>query len=260
MGFLRAPAQQTGEFRRLDGFNEQGNDAVGRDTTRHQAREPDDSDRVAHSPERLELPAGQEQPEAKERACEQASGETPAGARVELEAVAAIRDDRGPNFISRENGQRKIVVSANVAGRDLRSVVDGIREAVAASVTLPPGYALEYGGQFESEAAASRRLLWLGISVVLGVLVLLTAAFRSFGDAVIIMLNLPLALIGAIVAEFFGSPTLGLGFRISTSIGQLDLAMVWSAIVVAALSGTLFYGIIAFFERRATFWHPSQRG
>ncbi len=68
-----------------------------------------------------------------------------------------------------------------------------------------------------------------------------------------------LALIGAIVAEFFGSPTLGLGFRISTSIGQLDLPMVWSAIVIAALSGTLFYGLIAFFEARATFWHPSQR-
>ena len=69
-----------------------------------------------------------------------------------------------------------------------------------------------------------------------------------------------LALIGAIVAEFFGSPTLGLGFRISTSIGQLDLAMVWAAIVVAALSGTAFYGIISVLERRATFWHPSQRG
>jgi len=69
-----------------------------------------------------------------------------------------------------------------------------------------------------------------------------------------------LALIGAIVAEFFGSPTLGLGFRISTSIGQLDLAMVWSAILVAALSGTAFYGVISLLERRATFWHPSQRG
>jgi NitT/TauT family transport system permease protein len=68
-----------------------------------------------------------------------------------------------------------------------------------------------------------------------------------------------LALIGAIVAEFFGSPTLGLGFRISTSIGQLDLPMVWSAIVVSALAGTGFYGLIALIESRATFWHPSQR-
>jgi len=128
--------------------------------------------------------------------------DTPSGARVPLEAVAAIREDRGPNFISRENGQRKIVVAANVAGRDLRSVVDGIREAVATSVKLPAGYSIEYGGQFESEEAASRRLLWLGLTVVLGILVLLAAAFRSLGDAVIIMLNLPLALIGGAVGVF----------------------------------------------------------
>ncbi|KUF11191.1 ABC transporter permease [Pseudoponticoccus marisrubri] len=69
-----------------------------------------------------------------------------------------------------------------------------------------------------------------------------------------------LALIGAIVAEFFGSPTLGLGFRISTSIGQLDLGMVWSAILVAALAGTFFYGLVSLIERRVTFWHASQRG
>ena len=68
-----------------------------------------------------------------------------------------------------------------------------------------------------------------------------------------------LALIGAIVAEFFGSPTQGLGFRISTSIGQLDLGMVWAAILVSALSGTAFYGLVAWAEARATFWHASQR-
>jgi CzcA family heavy metal efflux pump len=128
--------------------------------------------------------------------------DTPSGARVPLEAIATIREDRGPNFISRENGQRKIVVAANVAGRDLRSVVDGIQEVVAASVQLPAGYSIEYGGQFESEEAASRRLLWLGLTVVLGILVLLSAAFRSLGDAVIIMLNLPLALIGGAAGVF----------------------------------------------------------
>ena len=69
-----------------------------------------------------------------------------------------------------------------------------------------------------------------------------------------------LALIGAIVAEFFGSPTQGLGFRISTSIGQLDLGMVWSAILVSALSGTAFYGLVTLAERRMTFWHASHRG
>jgi len=68
-----------------------------------------------------------------------------------------------------------------------------------------------------------------------------------------------LALVGAIVAEFFGSPTLGMGFRISTSIGQLALDMVWSTILVAALAGSAFYGAVVLAERRATFWHPSQR-
>ena len=69
-----------------------------------------------------------------------------------------------------------------------------------------------------------------------------------------------LALIGAIVAEFFGSPTVGMGFRISTSVGQLSLDMVWAEIVVAALAGSLFFGAVALVERRVTFWHPSQRG
>ena len=128
--------------------------------------------------------------------------DTPSGAQVPLDAVAEIREDRGPNFISRENGQRKIVVAANVAGRDLRSVVDDIRRAVASTVDLPAGYSVEYGGQFESEEAASRRLLWLGFTVMLGILVLLSAAFRSVGDAVIIMLNLPLALIGGAIGVF----------------------------------------------------------
>jgi NitT/TauT family transport system permease protein len=68
-----------------------------------------------------------------------------------------------------------------------------------------------------------------------------------------------LALIGAIVAEFFGSPTVGMGFRISTSVGQLALDMVWAEIVVAALAGSAFYGAMALIEKRATFWHPSQR-
>ena len=69
-----------------------------------------------------------------------------------------------------------------------------------------------------------------------------------------------LALIGAIVAEFFGSPTVGMGFRISTSVGQLALDMVWAEIVVAAVVGSLFYGFMVIIEKGVTFWHPSQRG
>jgi len=72
-------------------------------------------------------------------------------------------------------------------------------------------------------------------------------------------INTTLALIGAIVAEFFGTPTVGMGFRISTEVGHLSLDMVWATIVVAALSGSLFYGAVALIERRATFWHASYR-
>ena len=92
----------------------------------------------------------------------QAMIDTPSGARVPLSAIAEIHEDRSPNFVTRENVQRKIVVSCNVAGRDLRSVVNDIQEHIAEEVTLPQGYRVEYGGQFESEAEASRRILLLG--------------------------------------------------------------------------------------------------
>jgi CzcA family heavy metal efflux pump len=133
---------------------------------------------------------------------EQTLLDVPKGARVPFSAVAEVREDRGPNFIMREGVQRRMVVQCNVAGRDLRSVVDDIRRRVQASVSLPRGYRIEYGGQFESEARASRRLLLLGAGVVLGILLVLASAFHSFKDAVIIMLNLPLALIGGVVGVF----------------------------------------------------------
>ena len=145
--------------------------------------------------------------------------DTPSGARIPLSAVAEIREDRGPNFISRENVQRKIVVMCNVAERDLRSVVNDVQRNVRASVSLPRGYHIEYGGQFESEAKASRLLLWLGVAVILGILVILTAAFRSFSDAVIIMFNLPLALIGGVVGVFISGGVLS----VASLIGFITL-------------------------------------
>ncbi|MEK7754504.1 MAG: efflux RND transporter permease subunit, partial [Acidobacteriota bacterium] len=124
--------------------------------------------------------------------------DTPSGARVPLAAIADVREDRGPNFVSRENVQRKIVVQCNVAGRDLRSVVNEVERKVRGAVSLPRGYHVEYGGQFESEARASERILWLGLAVIAGIFVILATAFHSFRDASIIMLNLPLALVGGI--------------------------------------------------------------
>ncbi len=122
----------------------------------------------------------------------------PSGASVPFAAIADIGRDRGPNTIGRENVQRRMIVMANVAGRDLVSVVGDIRAAITESVSLPPGYHVEYGGQFESAASAGNRLLFLGIVVIAGIFLLLVGAFGSARPALIVMLNLPLALIGGV--------------------------------------------------------------
>ncbi|SDJ51076.1 efflux RND transporter permease subunit [Microbulbifer yueqingensis] len=121
------------------------------------------------------------------------------GARVPFAAIADIRRERGANTISRENVQRKLVVMANVAGRDLISVVEDIRTALGDSITLPTGYHIEYGGQFQSAEAAATRLLFLGALVIVGIFLLLVAAFGNTREAWLVMLNLPLALIGGVV-------------------------------------------------------------
>ncbi len=126
--------------------------------------------------------------------------DTPVGTKVPLKMLADIRHDVGPNFISRENGQRKIVIMANVQERDLRGVVDDIRDAVSRSVELPRGYYVVYGGQFESESQASKTIALLSLVVVAGIFLFLFLAFRSIKNALLIMVNLPLALVGGIVA------------------------------------------------------------
>ena len=128
--------------------------------------------------------------------------DTPSGARVPLKMLAQIQDDLGPNLIVRESVQRRIVVSANTSGRDLRGVIDDIRARLDQELHLPAGYYVEYGGQFESEQAASRTLLLLGLVVVAGILLVLFLSFRSLRNALLIMVNLPLALIGGLVAVF----------------------------------------------------------
>lgn len=127
---------------------------------------------------------------------------TPDGAQLPLQALADVRYDLGPNTISRENVQRKIVIMANVAGRDLSSVVGDIRRQVEANVELPRGYHVEYGGQFESAESATRTLLVLGTAVIIGMYLLLFVAFHSARDAALIMVNLPLSLIGGVVGVY----------------------------------------------------------
>ena len=124
------------------------------------------------------------------------------GSQVPLSAIATIDRDRGPNFVMRENVQRRIVVQCNVSGRDLRSVVDDIQQRVSKAVTLPQGYHIEYGGQFESEAQASRQLLWLSLGVIVAIFFVLMSAFGSARDGALVMLNLPLALIGGVVGVY----------------------------------------------------------
>ena len=136
--------------------------------------------------------------------------DTPSGAKIPLRMLATIRDDVGPNTISRENVQRKIVVSANTSGRDLGSVIADTRAVIERDVELPPGYYVVYGGQFESEQSASRTIGFLGAFVVAGIFVLLFLAFRSTRNALLIMVNLPLALIGGVAAVFFGGGILSI--------------------------------------------------
>ncbi len=132
------------------------------------------------------------------------------GKKIALEQVADIVSVSGPSSISRENVQRKIVVSANVAGRDLRSVVMAIQQKISANVTLPEGYRIEYGGQFESEAKASSTLMFTSLLALLIIFLLLYQEFKDFKLAAIILLNLPLALIGGVFAILLTSNTLSI--------------------------------------------------
>lgn len=122
------------------------------------------------------------------------------GQKIPLEYIADISSTTGPNTINRENAQRKLVISCNVEGRDLRSVVNDIQHRINADVKLPEGYHLEYGGQFESEESATRTLLLVSLLSVLVIFLLLNNQFRSIKQSAIVLVNLPLALIGGVFA------------------------------------------------------------
>jgi CzcA family heavy metal efflux pump len=127
------------------------------------------------------------------------------GGKIPLEEVAEIVSVAGPNAISRENVSRKIVVSVNVAGRDLKSIVRDIEQAVEQKISLPEGYRVVYGGQFESAQSASRTLLITSLLSIGVIFLLLYMEFKSTRLAGIILLNLPLALIGGVFSVFFSS-------------------------------------------------------
>jgi Cu/Ag efflux pump CusA len=145
--------------------------------------------------------------------------DTPHGGPVPARLLADVRREEGPNMVLRENVQRRIVISCNVSGRDLGGVVDDIRATVAQSVPMPAGYRVEYGGQFESQQTASRRLLILGIGAIAALFMLLVLAFGRARDAFLVMLNLPLALIGGVAGVFLADGVLS----VASMIGFITL-------------------------------------
>jgi Cu/Ag efflux pump CusA len=125
--------------------------------------------------------------------------------KIPLHLVADIVSTTGPNTINRENVQRKTVVSANVAGRDIKSVVNDIKNLVGEKIVLPEGYRVEYGGQFEAESEASQVLFTASMFSILIIFFLLFQEFKNIKLAVIILINLPLALIGGVYSIYFTS-------------------------------------------------------
>ncbi len=136
--------------------------------------------------------------------------DTPTGVRVPIGQVAEVHVDQGPNTLNRENVQRRIIIQCNVAARDLGSVINDVRTAIASNVKLPQGYFVQYGGQFEAQEKASRLITLLSIVAISGIFLLLYVALKSARSAVLVMANLPLALIGGVVMVFLSGGTLSI--------------------------------------------------
>ena len=144
---------------------------------------------------------------------------TPAGPMVSLSQLGSIVETRGPNMITRENVQRKIVISANVAGRDVIGTVTELQGHVADGLDLPPEYYLQYGGQFESGQTATRRLIILSLFSIAAIFLIMFRAFGSFRTAMFLMVNLPLALTGGVLAVL----VIGGTINVATLVGFITL-------------------------------------
>ena len=142
-----------------------------------------------------------------------------AGSKLPLRELAQITIDDEPYSISRESVRRLIVLGFNVQGRDLSAVIADARQAIDAKLKLPPGYAVEYGGQFESQRTANRTLLSFGLLALFGALLLLYKAFGNFREALLVLFNLPLAMIGGIVALYIA----GANMSVAAVIGFITL-------------------------------------
>lgn len=136
--------------------------------------------------------------------------DTESGQKVPLKLVADIVSAGGPVSINRENVQRKLVVSANVSGTDVQTAVNELQRVISDEISLPQEYFIEYGGQFESAATATRRILWASILAIAVIFMILFMEFRRLGLAAIILINLPLALIGGVAAVWMSSGTISI--------------------------------------------------
>jgi cobalt-zinc-cadmium resistance protein CzcA len=159
----------------------------------------------------------------------------PAGEQVALDQVADISVTRGPEKIERDEGQRRVVVMSNVRGRDLGSFVDEVRTQIEKNITLPPGYYVEYGGQFENQQRASQRLMLIVPIVIAVIFVLLYITFNSVGQALLVIGNIPFALVGGIAALWLR----GMNLNLSASVGFIALfgvAMLNGVVLVSSIN------------------------
>lgn len=145
--------------------------------------------------------------------------ETPSGGMIPVKQVADIYEENGPNTINHENTQRRIIVSCNVAERDLGGTVQEIQDKIKKEIKLPQGYFITYGGQFESQKSASRLILILSIFSLVGIFLVLYSHFKSGRIVLQIMLNIPLALIGSVIAVMLTGGT----FSIASMVGFITL-------------------------------------
>ena len=174
---------------------------------------------------------------------------TPAGGTVTLSQVARLRTIEAPEVINHEGAQRYVVVQSNVRGRDLGSFVGDVRRAVGSTVTLPSGYYVTYGGQFENQARAMKRLSLIVPVVLILIAALLYASFGNLRHALLVMLNVPFALVGGIGALWLR----GLNLNLSASVGFIAL------FGVAVLNGVVMISYINQLRARGRPLHDAVR-
>lgn len=158
--------------------------------------------------------------------------DTPSGTKVPLANLASVLESKGPNMVARENTQRRIAVSCNVAGRDLGSVIDEMQQKIGSQVKLPTGYFVTYGGQFESQQAATRKIAFLALLSLAGMIIVLYSHFNSMTIVTQILVNIPLAMIGSVAAIYMTGGVLS----VATLVGFITLTGIASRNTIMMIS------------------------